>query len=84
MVTPDRSPGVRRIRELRAKVEELGVRCVMTEPQFDPGLVHVIVQGVDAKVGSVDPLGAAIGNGPELYFTLLRDMAASFRDCLSH
>jgi len=83
VVSTDRSPGVRRIRELRQKVQELGVKCVMTEPQFDPRLVHVIVQGVEAKVGSVDPLGSAIPSGPELYFTLLRDMATSFRTCLS-
>ena len=36
-----------------------------------------------AKVGSVDPLGGAIKSGPELYFTLLRDMAAAFKSCLS-
>lgn len=83
VVTADRSPGVRRIRELRQKVKDLEVKCVMTEPQFDPRLVHVIVQGVEAKVGSVDPLGSAIRSGPELYFTLLRDMATSFRTCLS-
>ena len=83
VVTADRSPGVRRIRELRRKVRDLEVKCVMAEPQFDPRLVHVIVQGVEAKVGSVDPLGSTIRSGPELYFTLLRDMATSFRTCLS-
>ena len=83
VVAPDRSPGVRRIRELRRKVHDLDVKCVMTEPQFDPRLVHVIVQGVEAKVGTVDPLGSAIQSGPEMYFTLLRDMATSFKSCLS-
>ena len=84
VVAADRSPGVRRIRELRQKVQDLDVTCVMTEPQFDPRLVHVIVQGADAKVGSVDPLGSAIKSGPEHYFTLLRDMATSFKGCLSN
>lgn len=84
VIAADRSPGVRRIRELRTKVKDLGVKCVMSEPQFDPRLVHVIVQGSDAKVGAVDPLGGAISSGPELYFDLLRDMAASFTSCLLH
>lgn len=83
VVSADRSPGVRRIRELRNKVRDLGVACVMTEPQFEPRLVNVIVEGTAAKAGSVDPLGATIDSGPELYFTLLRNMAASFKDCLS-
>ena len=82
VVSADRSPGVRRIRELRAKVRELGVTCVMFEPQFDPRVVHVIAQGTDAKVGSVDPLGSGIDSGPQFYFTLLRSIAASFKDCL--
>ncbi len=82
VVSADRSPGVRRIRELRAKVQELGVTCVMFEPQFDPRIVHVIAQGTDAKVGSVDPLGSTIDSGPEFYATLLRNVAASFKDCL--
>ena len=83
IVATDRSPGVRRIRQLRAKVKDLDVRCLMAEPQFDPRLVHVIAQGTDAGIGEVDPLGAAIKSGPEHYFTLLREMAASFRSCLS-
>ncbi|MDE0693149.1 MAG: zinc ABC transporter substrate-binding protein [Gammaproteobacteria bacterium] len=82
VVSADRSPGVRRIRELRAKVQELGVTCVMFEPQFDPRIVHVIAQGTEAKVGSVDPLGSTIDSGPEFYATLLRNVAASFKDCL--
>ena len=83
VVSADRSPGVRRIRELQNKVRDLGVTCVMTEPQFEPRLVDVIVEGSRAKAGSVDPLGATLESGPELYFTLLRDMAVSFTDCLA-
>lgn len=82
VVSADRSPGVRRIRELRAKVRELGVTCVMFEPQFDARIVHVIAQGTDAKVGSVDPLGSTIDSGPQFYSSLLRNVAASFKDCL--
>ena len=83
VVSADRSPGVRRIRELQNKVRDLEVKCVMTEPQFEPRLVDVIVEGTDAKAGAVDPLGATIDSGPDLYFTLLRNMAASFEDCLA-
>ena len=83
VVSADSSPGVRRIRALRSKVRDLDVKCVMSEPQFDARLVNVIVEGTGAKTGSVDPLGAAVESGPELYFTLLRDMASSFRSCLS-
>ncbi len=83
VVGADRSPGVRRIAELRGKVRELGVRCVLAEPQFDGRLIEVIVEGSDARTGLVDPLGATLESGPELYFTLPGDMATSFAECLS-
>ncbi|MCY4428053.1 MAG: zinc ABC transporter substrate-binding protein [Halieaceae bacterium] len=83
VVSADRPPGARRIMELRTKVRELGVTCVLTEPQFEPRLVNVIIEGTPARAGTVDPLGADIISGPELYFSLLRNMAASFRDCLA-
>ena len=83
VVSPDRSPGVRRISELRDKVRELGVTCVFAEPQFEPRLIDVIIEGTAARTGTVDPLGATIESGPELYFTLIHNMAASFKSCLT-
>ena len=83
VVSPDRSPGVRRISELRDKMRELGVTCVFAEPQFEPRLIDVIIEGTAARTGTVDPLGATIESGPELYFTLIRNMAASFKSCLT-
>ena len=82
VVSPERSPGARRILELRDKVRELAVTCVFAEPQFEPRLVNTIIEGTLARAGTIDPLGSIIESGPELYFTLLRNMAASFKDCL--
>ena len=83
VISPERPPGARRISELRDKVQELGVVCVFDEPQFDERLVRTVIEGSDVRVGTVDPLGAAIEDGPELYFTLLGNMAAAFKDCLA-
>ena len=83
VVSPERAPGARRISELRHKVAELGVVCVFDEPQFDKRLVHTVTEGSDVKAGTVDPLGASIEDGPELYFMLLRNMASAFTGCLA-
>ena len=83
VVTPESPPGARRISELREKVDELGVVCVFDEPQFDQGLVRTITEGSDVRTGTVDPLGSSIDDGPDLYFTLLGNMAATFADCLA-
>ena len=79
----EHSPGVKRIRELRDRVRELGVTCVFDEPQFDQRLIAAIIEGTRVRSGTLDPLGANIEYGPELYFSLLREMAASFNDCLA-
>ncbi len=82
VVSAERSPGVKRIRELREKVRELGVVCVFDEPHFDQRLVNTVVEGTSVRAGTLDPLGVGIEPGPELYFTLLREMARTFRECL--
>ena len=83
VVGPERKPGARRISELRDKVQSLGVVCAFDEPQFDRRLVRTVIEGSEVRAGSVDPLGAAIEDGPELYATLLRNMATSFTACLA-
>ena len=83
VVSTGRSPGVRRVRELRKKVHELGVVCVFAEPRFDQRFVKLITEGTKARPGTVDPAGVTIKAGPEMYFTLMRNMAASFKGCLA-
>ena len=83
VVSSERTPGVRRIRELRHKVAELGVVCLIDEPHFDRRLINTVIEGTDVRSGTVDPMGATVEIGPDLYFTLLRNMSAAFRDCLT-
>ena len=83
MVNPDQAPSVRRIMELRDKVRRLGAICVFAEAQFEPSLVDTIIEGTSARMGMLDPLGAADPNGSEAYFDLIRNMATSFKQCLA-
>jgi zinc transport system substrate-binding protein len=82
-VSPEVLPGAERISELHAKIKELNAVCVFSEPQFESKLVQTVTEGTDAKSGVLDPLGTGIENGPELYFTLIKNMATSFKTCLS-
>ena len=81
-VSPEVLPGAERVSELRNKVKSLNASCVFSEPQFEPKLVKTITENTDAGTGVLDPLGANITDGPELYFTLIRNMAKSLKDCL--
>ena len=82
VVGSEQSPSVRRIQGLRDKIHELGAICVFAEPQFDSRLVDIITEGTQARFGRLDPLGAALDEGPDAYFMLLNNMAESFRECL--
>ena len=81
-VSPEAMPGAARIDELRAKVAELGATCVFAEPNFEPAIVRTIVEGTEAKAGVLDPEGAALTEGPDLYPELLRGLANGLVDCL--
>jgi zinc transport system substrate-binding protein len=81
-VNPEQPPGAARLREIHEKIEETRARCVFAEPQFEPRLVQVVIEGTAAKTATLDPLGAEIPDGPELYFTLMRENAASLKACL--
>lgn len=83
VVSTDQSPGVRRIMELRDKIRRLGATCVFAEVQFEPRLIGTIVEDTQARAGTLDPLGATAESGPGAYFDLLRNMAASFKNCLA-
>ena len=82
-VNPDAAPGAARVAELREKVRELGVKCVFAEPNFEPKIIEAVIEGSDAKVGTLDPEASALAEGPELYFQSLRGMAESIRECLA-
>ncbi len=81
-VSPETLPGAARLTEIRDKVKTLGATCVFAEPQFEPKLVNVVIEGTDAKSGTLDPEAATLDPGPDLYFTLMRSIATSLRDCL--
>lgn len=82
-VSPEVMPGAERITEIRERVEELGAACVFAEPQFEPKLVSTVIEGTGARAGTIDPLGAGLDDGPELYFQLIGNMATSISTCLS-
>jgi zinc transport system substrate-binding protein len=82
-VSPEVMPGAERITEIRARVQELGAACVFAEPQFEPKLVSTVIEGTNARSGTLDPLGAELEDGAELYFQLIRNMSTSIKTCLS-
>lgn len=82
-VTPDQRPGAARLSQLRHAIADAKAVCVFAEPQFEPALVKVLVEGSAVRTGTLDPEGANIPEGPALYPALLRFNAKALVDCLS-
>ncbi|QPC42233.1 zinc ABC transporter substrate-binding protein [Kaustia mangrovi] len=81
-ISPEQRPGAQRLTEIRAKLAETGAVCVFAEPQFEPSLVRTVVEGTETRTGTLDPLGAAIPEGPQAYGALLEAMAHDLVACL--
>ena len=81
-VDPARPPGARRIVELRAALAEHDVRCVFTEPQFEPDIIRTVVEGTDVRTAALDPLGIEFEPGPEAWFEMMRGLGDSVAECL--
>ena len=80
---PHDFPSPKRLKEIRGKLNEMSAACVFSEPQFSDRLVRTVIKGTSAKTALIDPLGANIKDGPNLYFELLSGMAASFKRCFN-
>ena len=81
-INPERRPGARRIAEIRRRIEQSGVRCLFREPQFPPRILNTITRGTKARIGLLDPLGAAIQPGPDHWFKLMSDLGQALVGCL--
>jgi zinc transport system substrate-binding protein len=82
-VSPDRAPGAKRLAGIRDRVRGLSQVCVFAEPRFEPRIIAAVTEGTGALTGVLDPLGADLEDGPELYPALMRNLARSFSDCLA-
>ncbi len=81
-VSPEVMPGADRVSEIHAKVSSMGVTCVFAEPQFEPAIINVVLEGSSAKSGILDPEAGSLAEGPDLYFDMMLAIANNLRDCL--
>jgi zinc transport system substrate-binding protein len=81
-INPTVRPGAQRLGEIRERLEHLDAACVFAEPQFEPALVDTLIEGTSAGKGVLDPLGAALEEGPDQYFGLMHGLADSLVECL--
>ena len=80
-VNTDVMPGAEQLAEIREIIEHDKVACVFSEPQFNPDIIKAVARDMNIKTGVVDPLGATLDPGKDLYFDLIKNMSSSFKGC---
>ena len=80
-VNPDIMPGAEQLAEIREIIEHEKVTCIFSEPQFNPDIIKAVAKDMKIKTGVLDPLGATLDPGKNLYFDLIKNMSLSFKDC---
>jgi len=81
-LSAERSPGAKRIHQIRRRIKEQNSRCIFREPQFEPKLLATLVEGSKTRTDILDPLGAELTAGPDAYFTLMRNLSGNLAECL--
>ena len=80
-VNPDVMPGAEQLSEIREVIGEKKVKCIFSEPQFNPAIIKSIASDTGVKTGVLDPLGATINKSKNMYFNLIEDMSNALKDC---
>ncbi|WP_307233384.1 zinc ABC transporter substrate-binding protein [Pararhizobium capsulatum] len=81
-VSPETLPGAERLSDIHDKIATLGATCVFAEPQFEPKLINVVIEGTQAKSGTLDPEAGTLEAGPDLYFQMMENIGSSLASCL--
>ena len=74
-------PGAKQIDEIQDVIKDKGIKCIFSEPQFNPKIISTIAQDMNIKTGVFDPLGANIESDKDLYFKLISNLGNELKGC---
>jgi len=74
-------PGARQILDIQNIIKEKGVKCIFSEPQFNPKIIETIAKDTGIKTGIFDPLGSKIDADKNQYFILIKNLRDNLKGC---
>jgi len=80
-LNPDVLPGAKQIDAIQDLIQDKNINCIFSEPQYNPKIIETLAADMKISSGIIDPLGAFIDQGPEMYQNLILDIANSLKDC---
>ena len=80
-LNPDVLPGARQIADIQDLIRDKGIKCIFSEPQYNPKIIETLGNDMNTYTGVMDPLGAFIDAGPTMYVELINGIANSIKEC---
>ena len=80
-LNPDVLPGAKQIADIQDVINDKGIKCIFSEPQYNPKIIETLGNDMNISTGVMDPLGAYIDSGPSMYSDLINGIANSIKDC---
>ena len=77
-----RQPGPRHLTRLRQLIRKSSPLCIFSPPQVTPRAAHMLTQGTNSTIATLDPIGINLPAGPDLYATLLKSNVSAIANCL--
>lgn len=81
--SPEHTPGIKRIKELKQLIKHEGIQCIFYEPPNVPSLVKTLTENTAITLAALDPAGSQLSAGKQHYFTLIQQTASILYKCLS-
>jgi len=80
-LNPDVLPGAKQIADIQDVINDKGIKCIFSEPQYNPKIIETLGNDMNISTGVMDPLGAYIDAGPSMYSDLINQSANSIKGC---
>jgi zinc transport system substrate-binding protein len=81
-LSPERAAGARHLHVLHEQIQQQRIRCLFSEPQFEPTQVRVLAERGEVRLGVLDPLGVELAPGADAWAVLMQNLGNALNECL--
>ena len=81
-LNPDVLPGAKQIVDIQNLIKKKNIKCIFSEPQYNPKIIETLANDTNTSTGIMDPLGAYMDKGPSMYSKLIIGIVDSIKNCI--
>ena len=80
-LNPDVLPGAKQIADVQDLISDKGIKCIFSEPQYNPKIIETLASDMNISTGVMDPLGAYMEKSNGMYAELIKEISNSIKNC---